>query len=418
MTDSCHPALRGRFGTTNYYLVPMPVGEVVSKVRLPADVAGWENLTVNEKYQRKLNESRVRREIAPYFASEPDRFSGALVLASQGPIKFEPLSKVGGAAHSLPGMYSGPASDMGFVMLGKDAALVPLDGQHRARAFKLALEGYSDRASPEVRPNPALASDTVAVILVRFETGQSRRIFNKLNKYARPPVKSDKLITDDDDAVAFITRQLLDKMLPSRLVNPDNVLKDGSHRFTTMATLYEANKKLISVLPVPITVKPEKIGPAERDDRMRDLEKEWSRLISGLGPWSKALKDPGTRGDARRAELRRRYVVCRPIGQTALVNGYALACKKCGDRADRDDLVARLDRINWSMGAQHWRGLLVKNNGKISAGKPASNNAGVVIAHMIGVRLTREEREGVLEFVHGSAAGRHRLPKQVAPADL
>ena len=70
------------------------------------------------------------------------------------------------------------------------------------------------------------------------------------------------------------------------------------------------------------------------------------------------------------------------------------------------------------MGAQHWRGLLVRDNGKISAGKPASNNAGVVIAHMIGVRLTREEREGVLEFVHGSAAGRHRLPKQVASADL
>ena len=293
MTDSCHPALRGRFGTTNYYLVPMPVGELVSNVRLPADVAGWENLTVNEKYQRKLNESRVRREIAPYFATEQDRFSGALVLASQGPIKFEPLSKVGGAAHSLPGMYSGPASDMGFVMLGKDAVLVPLDGQHRARAFKLALEGYSDRASPEVRPNPALASDTVAVILVRFETGQSRRIFNKLNKYARPPVKSDKLITDDDDAVAFITRQLLDKMLPSRLVNPDNVLKDGSHRFTTMATLYEANKKLISVLPVPITVKPEKIGPAERDDRMRDLEKRVVAADLGPGPVEQGAQGSG-----------------------------------------------------------------------------------------------------------------------------
>ena len=418
MTDSCHPALRGRFGTTKYYLVPMPVGEVVSKVRLPADVAGWEDLTVHEKYQRKLNESRVRREIAPYFASEPGRFSGALVLASQGPIKFEPLSKVGGAAHGLPGMYSEPASEMGFVMLKQDAVLVPLDGQHRVRAFQLALEGYSDRASPEVRPNPALASDAVAVILVQFETEQSRRIFNKLNRYARPTAKADKLITDDDDAVAFITRQLLNKMLPSNLVNMDNTLKAGSHKFTTMATLYEANKKMISVLPVPIAGKPEKMGPAERDDRMKDLEKEWSRLISGLGPWSKALKDPGPRGGARRADLRRRYVVCRPIGQTALVNGYALACKKCGPSADRDGLVARLDMINWSMGARHWRGLLVKNNGKIAAGKQASNNAGLVIAHMIGVRLTREEKDGVLEFVHGSAAGEHRLPRQVAPADL
>ena len=37
---------------------------------------------------------------------------------------------------------------------------------------------------------------------------------------------------------------------------------------------------------------------------------------------------------------------------------------------------------------------------------------------MIGVRLTREEKDGALEFVHGSAAGRHRLPRQAAPADL
>ena len=81
------------------------------------------------------------------------------------------------------------------------------------------------------------------------------------------------------------------------------------------------------------------------------------------------LKDPGPRGGPRRAELHRRYVVCRPIEQTARVNGYALACKKCGARADRDDLVAKLDRINRSMGAQHWRGLLARDT---AGSRPAS----------------------------------------------
>ena len=103
----------------------------------------------------------------------------------------------------------------------------------------------------------------------------------------------------------------------------------------------------------------------------------------------------------------------RPIGQISLINGYALACKKDRESADKDELVARLNRIDWSMTAPGWTGLLVKPNGKIMSGKPASNNAGTVIAHMIGAQLTDQERRRALKFIHGDEADRHRLPARV-----
>ena len=268
---------------------------------------------------------------------------------------------------------------------------------------------------PAARPNIDLARDAVAVILVRFDKASSRYIFNKINRYAKPTGKADKLITDDDDAVAVITRRLVaGGVIPQRLVNIDtNTLKEKAREFTTLATFYDANKKLLSALPVPITIHPEKLPAAERDLRMEELRDEWRRLLSGIGQWKRATGDPTQAGDAARVELRMASVLGRPLGQAALINGYALACKKGREHVDRDELVKKLDGMDWSMGAALWKGLLVKPNGKIMAGKSASNSAGTMIAHMIGAKLTRKESDGVMKFVHGNASEGHHLPEPI-----
>lgn len=63
--------------------------------------------------------------------------------------------------------------------------------------------------------------------------------------------------------------------------------------------------------------------------------------------------------------------------------------------------------------AAEWKNLLVKPNGKIMSGRPASTNAGAVIAHMIGANLTDQERRRALKFIHGDEADGHRLPARV-----
>lgn len=411
---TCYPALRGKFGRTEYFLTTMPVSELVGRVKFPADLPGWESRSIEERYQRKLDMGRIRRELAPYFAEDPNRFSGSLVLAviNDENMDFESLT---GMSVNLPGMYMGAASAMGFVMMRGEEILVPLDGQHRAKAFTMAIEG-SDAQSYKIRSNLDLGRDTVAVILVRFEPSAARYIFNKINRYAKPTGKADKLITDDDDSIAVITRKLISQgVIPARLVNTaTNALAAKAREFTTLATLYEANKKLVSALPVPTTTKPTQMDDHERDERLRELETEWRRLLNGIAPWQKAVSDPAESGDETRMALRKRSVLGRPIGQAALIAGYALACKKDRERADRDGLVEKLDMINWSMDAPEWRGLLVRPNGRIMAGRPASNNAGMVIAHRIGAELTTREREGALRFIYGNASDRQKLPPRVS----
>lgn len=415
---TCYPALRGKFGRTEYFLTTMPVSELVNRVTFPVDMEDWGSMTVEEKYQRRLDMKRIHRELAPYFAEKDNRFSGSLVLAvvNHDEMQFERLSEILSGQKSINRMYEGAVSEMGVVVMGGAEVLVPLDGQHRAKAFEVAIKGHSDpKLAHAVKPNTDLARDTVAVILVRFDKKNSRYIFNKINRYAKPTEKADKLITDDDDSIAVITRKLIaDYVIPIRLVNIDsNTLGDGAHEFTTLATLYEANKKLATAQEVPLMTKPEDMDERERSRRLQELEAEWRRLLDGIRPWREAVADSGEGGDQRRVGLRKESVLGRPIGQAALIHGYTLARKKDRGRKNQDELVSKLGRIDWRMAAPEWKNLLVKPNGKIMSGKSASTNAGAVIAHMIGANLTDQERRRALKFVHGDEADGHRLPPRV-----
>ena len=91
-----YPALRGKFGTTEYYITTMRVSELVRMVLFPTDVPEWVGGSIEEQFQRKLDLRRINRDIAPYFASDPKRFSGSLVIATLHPdgIRFETIHKV------------------------------------------------------------------------------------------------------------------------------------------------------------------------------------------------------------------------------------------------------------------------------------------------------------------------------------
>ena len=223
------PALRGNFGATEYFLTTMNIGEFVKNVHFPQELPDWESLSIEEKFQREISVRRVRNEIAPYFASDPDRFfrrfgAGCHQRRRDG-VRASAQHRGGGGGggrNVVPQLYQSAAQNMGFLTLQGSEILVPLDGQHRAKAFKFAIDGNDDNNRPiaGIKGNSDLAKDQVAVILVRFNPQRARRIFNKLNRYAKPTTKADNLIIDDDDAIAVITRELLgeDGIIPARLV--------------------------------------------------------------------------------------------------------------------------------------------------------------------------------------------------------
>ena len=416
-----YPALRGKFGTTEYYITTMRVSELVRMVLFPTDVPEWVGGSIEEQFQRKLDLRRINRDIAPYFASDPKRFSGSLVIATLHPdgIRFETIHKVTNSA-VIPYAYGNATPDMGFVSFEREK-LVMLDGQHRAKAFQTVMGWIKQK---ENRPknldmDEGLENDQIAVILVKFDISLSRYIFNKINKYARPTSKAGKLITDDDDSMAVITRRLVENgPIPRRLVNTESTsLNMRAYEFTLISTFHDANMALLSALPIKIMGKPEKMNAVERDRRQVEIEKEWKRLISGIDKWNEVTQDPDETGDENRRMLRKKSLLGRPIGQLALVKGYAHTCNMIGQAVDRDMLVKKLANIIWDIDADEWRGVLVKPNGKVMYGVRVANIASKLIAHRIGATLPQGDAERVLDFVYGTRRSGKRLPRQIVLKD-
>lgn len=415
--DTAYPALKAKFGSTEYFLTAMSVRELVAKVVFPDLLPGWEERTIEEKFQRKLDMGRIRREIAPYFATDEKRFSGSLVLAilNHDRVEMESIERMG--MDNIPKLYSGMSNDMGFLVLPDDAMLVPLDGQHRAKAFQIAMKGYNDPSGriPVIRASADLGEDKVAVILVRFEDSTSRYIFNKINRYAKPTTKADKLITDDDDAMAVITRKLLTEgVFPERLVNTDtNSLNRGSPEFTTLSTLYECNYNLLRTSKIPSMGNPRNMPPSEMESRLIEIKSEWNTLKSKISLWKQALADPMEKGDDVRRKLRSKHLLCKPIGQRTLVGAYAHAYWSNNGTVSKDTLIRKLDDVDWKVTQSMWSNVLVNQNDRIMSGNPTVKNAIMFVAHLIGAKLSREEEEDILEKIYGSKSKRRSLPDPI-----
>ena len=416
------PALRGNFGSTEYWLTTMSIGELITKVRFPQDFEGWETMGVEERYQREINLARVRKDIAPYFATDANRFSGSLVLAvmNDEDMLFEPLTTVGGGGgrSALPQLYQSSSREMGFLTFQGPEILVPLDGQHRIKAFKFAIEGADDnnRSIPNMRANQELARDQVTVILIRWEPSKARYIFNKINRYAKATNKSDNLITDDDDALAVMTRNLLGEngVIPSRLVRIGaNTLNATALEFTTLPTFYAATEAIVKGLGISGHSSPRDMDDAQREVVTDTVRPVWQRLLSKVDLWAEALADTSDRGDQTRRQIREDTLLGKPIGQLSLVRAYMLMREKCAG-APEDELCARLNRIDWSVNNSMWHGVLMQPNGRVMSGRNTVNRAYEFIAYLGGVRLTPIEQKGLLEHIHGPDLQGRTLPDAVA----
>ena len=415
------PATRGTFGSIEYYLTTMKVAEVLQKVRFPKDLPGWENKGIEDRWQREINFTRIRKDIAPYFAKEEDRFSGAVVLAALNDedMDFEPLTEFLDVKGVFRRTYQSHARDLGFVVLSGSEILVPLDGQHRLMAFRFAIDGLDQNNRPieGIESNIGLGKDDVAIILVRFTDEGSRRIFNKINRYAKPTVKGDNLITDDDDAIAVITRELLregDGVLSPGLIKiGSNSLNKTAREFTTLATFYDANMAIVNGLKIAGSGRPSEIPKRQHGQTKEQIKLVWERLLSRIEPWAKAISDPSPTGDQTRIEIRERTLLGKPIGQLSLVRAYLLMRDKCVGVPD-EELCDRLNRINWSADAKLWHGVLMNPNGRVMSGGTTVNRACLFISHLGGAKLTDEESNALREQIHGTGWEQHELPDPVA----
>lgn len=412
------PAMRGQIGDTEYYCVVMPASWVSNNLVIPSEMSEWEDETVEEKYQRVINYRRVCSQIAPYLASDPHRFFGALIVTAINPDNMA-WESVGGLVPtgSIPNLYRQPSTELGFLTLSGTEILVPLDGQHRLAALKFAITGKDNEGEPieDLTPNPGVGADLITLLIIRHDRERARKIFNKVNRYAKPTSKADNLITSDDDFLAVLARELATDPFTTRLVNvSSNTIAANAPHVTTLGTIYSILELVLADLGLPVDHLPEK----PKQKLARKQSRDFFMSLSGeLGVFRQALADPGVDGDEARIELRRNNLLMKPFAQVA-VAGAVLMLHQFGENGGRQiDVNAafkKLEKLDWSRSNDEWQGVLLYGD-KIRSGSTARRFASKYVAYRLGAAFdpgTLEDLEA--EFRDGRLGGASgSLPKPV-----
>ena len=360
------PVIRGELGGREYYIGKMTFQELAAKVQFYTDLESDPEL--DDLLQREL--SKRSEDMKTYLLKQPERFYGAIIVAAWG----------GRPAYVSVKMEDHPLLDddfeFGLLKFDGRQQFFALDGQHRLRSIKDAIEIDGDLRTEEV--------SVVFVTHDRTEEGnvKTRRLFHTLNRYARPTTTGENIALDEDNVVSICTRMLLRSGIvflgPSYIEHQrKNLTRTEVGKFTSLAALFDFNKAVL-----------EAIYPFERDYlRFRPdashvenvystISQFWIELRDRIEELRQVESQAKTPGEVREPEeLGEGNLLFRPVGLKIYGNvlGMALAEDEgvpiaCGAAVDAGVCSRALDRVAslpLAIGELPWNGTIFRG-GKIA----------------------------------------------------
>ena len=401
------PAIKGRMGSMDYYLLTLKASSLANYVRTPSSLDGWDNLSLEEQYQRDINLNRVKNQLAPYWAEHPSHFFGSIIVT---PANFsgnniaDHFESIGEVAKTLPKAYKAPAHGIGFLAIPDEIILVPLDGQHRVKAIQFAIDGLdADGKKIEgFKSNPELGNEDISVLLVDVDTKKARSIFTHVNRYAKPTSAGQNYITSDDDILAVIARDIVNEKIAARLVKyATNTLTPIDKHFTTLSTIYNCMVAIADSL-VPAKIETTRLPDKDVQKLLRDKAEEvWDVLLSRIDIFSEAIGNPEEDGDDRRREIRRDYLLGRPVPQECLFRAF-LRLTKSPTNLSNDKAADKLNKLPWGVTDDNvekfWQNVLW--TGDAANGRMITKNRKLtsdLIFHLAGGRMNDEEKQELLK---------------------
>ena len=382
MTDLI-PVVRGEIGGREYYIGKMTFQELAAKVQFYNELEEAPELDV--LLQRGL--SKRSEDMTTYLLKQEERFYGAIIVAAWG-----------GKPHYIRvKMEDHPLlnDDFEFGLLKFDGRqeYFALDGQHRLRSIKDAIEQKRE-----------LRTEEVSVIIVthdKTEEGniRTRRLFHTLNKYARPTTTGENVALDEDNVISITTRMLLKSGIPILSapyvkVDKKNLTKKDVHMFTSLAALYDFNQAVLDAIYTfdkdYLRFRPD---ASHVENVYSVLSEIWVELRERVTEFRLVESLTKTPGEVREPEdLANGHLLFRPIGLRIYGNVIAMALSEDksvpierGAELGADVCVKALDRIAHlplTLGEAPWRGTVFRG-GRIDTG--AWRLAMRLACYMVGV---------------------------------
>jgi len=409
-------AVKGKFGSTPYYAFSMKAKAFMEKTHMPSKMEDWEDMSLEEREQRDINYARVKRQIAPYLANDPARFFGAIIVAAEhfDPSNFESVLDM---CDKMPRLYKPEARNMGFLTFTGAELLIPLDGQHRVKAIKFAIEGLDEKGNPipDMSPSADIANEDVAVILIDYKPAKARKIFTKVNRYAKATTTGQNLVTDDDDIIAVLAREIANdvNLIGADLVKyQNNTLGERDGHFTTLAALADCNEAIILANFGGGKIDRTRLPDTDKSELYRSkVHETWKFLLDNIELFSDALSDKDKTGNGKRCEIRDDYLLGKPVPQACLVKAFVRLTNLATNKLSPKQAAKKLNAIPWSKDEPLWDGLFLKGNKKTILTKN-KNLVTEVICYMCGETLSDEGKDALL------AKYRDALPEGAKPAQL
>lgn len=419
------PAVRGRMGSTEYYQATVKARELAAVAMMAAELPQWTTWSVFERFQRELAQKRVEKEIVPYLVRTKDRFFNALIVLVYAPESFE-FEALSDKVPNLPAAYRQAVERMGFLTI-EGGSLVVLDGQHRLAALRAVTTAGPDLKGEFV---DAVAEDDLSVLFIPHESFEkTRRIFNKVNRYAKPTSPSDNIITSEDDGSAIVTRWLVEGRPPLRLQSPQpplngldmngepvvewrrQTLRPGDRKFTTLSALYQMTQVLLTADGI------QRFDEKHMVNRPTDkalarayifAAEWWHTVLANFTPFRRGLQHPGTLPDLR-AYQAQYSLLFRPIGQIAFMQSLAGAVLL--GRSLEKALEGAEDR-GWSASDSLFTDTVVYANGHMSTSDFSIRLAGRLGTYLLANDLmTKDAIEKLQSDVQQAKSDPHfRLP--------
>lgn len=349
-------AIRGVQASSAYYVIMVPLKVVPRLFRFDDEA-----VPAALRAQRVLNRARVPA-IARYITENSSEYILSSLCASvDGELEFEPAAP------------EGPLRAVGKLRIAMSATILINDGQHRRAAIEEA-----------VREHPLLGDETISVV-VFADRGltRSQQMFADLNIHAVRPAKSIKLLYNHRDALARLTREVIDSIPLFRDFTDFETtsISNRSLKFFTLSTLHQGIGELIG-----------KSRTGTIEDVDKDLAiKFWTEVIRNMPDWQRV----GSR-EVAGAELRRDYIHAQGLAVHAIaIAGSQLLKARPKDWSKR---LARLRDIDWSRSNRAlWDGRALVA-GKVSKSKNNVILVSNVIVRAFGLPLSAEG--GRIEALH------------------
>ena len=268
-----------------------------------------------------------------------------------------------------------------------------------------------------LEPHPELADEEVSIILVEHKDNQKiRKIFNKVNKYARQTSRGDNIITSDDDIYAVIARKLFsdgEVLAPigkCELVNwKSNTLSQRSKQLTTVSALYTIAETILKEKGYSSKLLP---SQEEQEVSYKEIVEFWRELLAETDVYKEYLEL--TKADKPVSLLREQNLLMKPVTQMALAHVAALAKKK---GVSWKEVVAKLNKVDWSFENKLWFNILIIGSAqkKMITGKESIKSAGMIISYLImGDKMSKTEIGDVHKIIRDAHDNQEEpLPQMV-----